>query len=89
MNRFNKRIWLNDEKDQTGFMSAKIDYFQEDSYIDADIKLADCNRVITLSFNCGGGKTNAAALKKLDRMIAVLAEFRARLVKTQEKVAGK
>ena len=88
MNRFNKRIWLNDEKDQTGFISAKIDHFLEDSYIDADIKIADCNRVINLSFNCGGAKTNAAALKKLDRLTDVLSDFRDKLVKVQEKVKG-
>ena len=88
MNRYNRRVWLNDEKDQTAFVSAKIDYFAEDNYVDADIKIADCNRSINLSFNCGGVKANAASLKKMDRLLLVLTEFRAKLVKTQEKVRG-
>lgn len=85
MNRWGKRVWLNDRRDLTAFVVANIELFQEERYVTGDLKIGDCNRMITLDFNSTTPKEREAALKKLYLLQHILQEFRAKLVACHEK----
>jgi len=85
MNRWGKRIWLNDRRDLTAFVVANVEYFQDERYVTGDLKIGDCNRMISLDFNSTTPKEREAAIVKLDRLRDILDQFRTKIVQYQEK----
>jgi len=77
-----RRRWLNKPgHESTAFVYATIDK----GYLDGDITIADCTRQITLSFYANNKKAYKNNLKKLDRLIGTLVEFREAYVKHYEE----
>jgi len=85
MSKWNKRGWLNKGQGETAFIAPSVEFTKGDNWVTADIKIADCNRMITLDFGGGGAKSREQALAKLDILQQVIQDFRQKLVDAHEK----
>lgn len=75
-----KRDWLNPKSSShTGSMSFRIDSLEDNSWVDASVSIADCNRKITLSFDFWDDKSAKDAAQKLNLLISNLLEFQKHL----------
>lgn len=86
MAKWRKRIWLNEDKGQVAFIAPSVDASTDDGWITADVKIGDCNRMITLDFGSGTVKDREEVLKKLYLLQEALQQFRQRLVAAHERV---
>lgn len=77
-----KRFWLNNKKG-TAFCELEIEP-DGPRYTNVYVKLADCNRQISLDFSFNK-KTKKERLAKLDRFIASLQELRTEMEKIEIK----
>ena len=89
MSKWHKRVWLNSDKALTGFVAPSVEWTADDTYITADVRMADCNRMITLDFGSSTSKGRAEALNKLTVLQETIQEFRERLVAGHERVDKK
>lgn len=84
--KWNKRFWLNKGTGETAFIAPSVEFAKDDSWVTADIKIADCNRMITLDFGGNGNKSQEQALHKLLVLQQTLQEFREKLIAAYEKI---
>jgi WD40 repeat protein len=74
----NRRIWLNPINSlDFGAAMTRVETF-EDAFgsLDATVTLWDCNRKVDLAFNASTKREFNERIKKLDRLILLLEEFR-------------
>ncbi len=72
---FERRTWLNDPKSETAFISGYVEEASEGGYVTATLKIADCDRVVTLDFDSSGDTDRGAVRHKLRRFRQHMAAF--------------
>lgn len=63
-----KREFLND-KEGTALIEVSAER-ESENWLDAGIKISDCDRMISLEFYCNDNKSRRDRIRKLDRIIA-------------------
>lgn len=77
-----KRKWLNPkDSSDSGMVSYKVHHDEGSSWISAELGLWDCNRKITLDFDCGNYEQAKNRAIKLDILIESLQEMKVQLGK--------
>jgi len=70
------RRWLVPNSDVDSYIVLEVTEDDDTTYRWIDLKIADCNRSVSLSFNFSNERKRKAMLRKLDRITAVLDKLR-------------
>lgn len=83
------RRWLNEDKDASAFVLWWVEPKGErGEYVDATLKIADCDRVATLDFDGYSEDSKEASVRKAKRLLSAVKAFAAALEAAVEESAN-